>query len=97
MAFDEHVAQRIRTALAGRRGLEERRMFGGLTILLGGHMTAGVMGEELMLRVGPKPTARSCTAPGVAGYSPRTGSRRTRIPPSSTVTTAPEASSVEAS
>lgn len=54
MAFDEHVARRIHTALAGRRGLEERRMFGGLAFLLGGHMTAGVVGEELMLRVGPQ-------------------------------------------
>lgn len=53
MAFDEDVAQRIRAALAGRRGLEERRMFGGIAFLLGGHMTAGVVGEELMLRVGP--------------------------------------------
>jgi TfoX/Sxy family transcriptional regulator of competence genes len=54
MAFDEHVAHRVRSALSGRPGLEERRMFGGLAFLLGGHMTAGVVGEELMLRVGPQ-------------------------------------------
>ena len=29
-------------------------MFGGIAFLLGGHMTAGVVGEELMLRVGPQ-------------------------------------------
>jgi TfoX/Sxy family transcriptional regulator of competence genes len=54
MAFDEHVARRVRSALSGRSALEERRMFGGLAFLLGGHMTAGVVGEELMLRVGPQ-------------------------------------------
>jgi hypothetical protein len=53
MAYDEDVARRVRALLAGRRDLEERRMFGGLAFLLGGHMTAGVAGEELMLRVGP--------------------------------------------
>jgi len=54
MPFDEDVARRVRACLAGRPALEERRMFGGLAFLLGGHMTAGVVGEELMLRVGPE-------------------------------------------
>jgi hypothetical protein len=28
-------------------------MFGGLAFLVGGHMCAGVVGDELMVRVGP--------------------------------------------
>jgi TfoX/Sxy family transcriptional regulator of competence genes len=65
MAFDEHVAERVRRALAGSGDLEERRMFGGLAFLLGGHMTAGVVGEELMLRVGPDAYAETLRRPHV--------------------------------
>jgi len=53
MAFDEHLASRVRAKLATLPGFTERRMFGGLCFLLRGHMTAGVVGSRLMLRVGP--------------------------------------------
>jgi TfoX/Sxy family transcriptional regulator of competence genes len=53
MPYDEGVAQRVREALADERGLTERRMFGGIAFMLRGNMCCGVVGEELMLRVGP--------------------------------------------
>ena len=53
MAYDEGLAQRVREALAARRDLTEKKMFGGLCFLLGGNMCCGIVGEELMLRVGP--------------------------------------------
>lgn len=53
MAYDEGLAQRIREALSHRRDLSEKKMFGGLCFLLGGNMCCGIVGEELMLRVGP--------------------------------------------
>ncbi|HEX9795103.1 MAG TPA: TfoX/Sxy family protein [Planctomycetota bacterium] len=53
MAFDEAIAARLRAALARRRGIEERRMFGGLAFLAGGHMACGVVDAKLMVRVGP--------------------------------------------
>lgn len=53
MAYDEGLAQRIREALAERRDLTEKKMFGGLCFLLGGNMCCGIVGDELMLRVGP--------------------------------------------
>ena len=53
MAYDEGLAQRIREQLDERDDLGERRMFGGLAFLLGGNMCCGVVGEDLMLRVGP--------------------------------------------
>jgi TfoX/Sxy family transcriptional regulator of competence genes len=52
MAFDTELAERIRTVLADEPGITERRMFGGLTFLSGGHMACGIVGEELMLRLG---------------------------------------------
>lgn len=53
MAYDEGLAQRIRDVLEDRPELTERKMFGGLAFLLGGNMTVGIVGEQLMARVGP--------------------------------------------
>jgi TfoX/Sxy family transcriptional regulator of competence genes len=53
MAYDEALATRVRSALEGRGGLSERKMFGGLCLMLHGNMFAGVMLNEVMLRVGP--------------------------------------------
>ena len=34
MAFNENLAARIRTALARKKGIEEKKMFGGIAFLL---------------------------------------------------------------
>jgi TfoX/Sxy family transcriptional regulator of competence genes len=52
VAYDEHLADRIRAALAAERDVSERKMFGGLAFLVGGHMACGIVGDELMLRLG---------------------------------------------
>ncbi len=52
MAYDEILAERIRTLVARRKGISERRMFGGLAFMLGGNMACGVVKDELMVRVG---------------------------------------------
>ena len=53
MAYDEGLAERIRDLTADQGRLSERKMFGGLCFLLSGNMTFGVVGSELMVRVGP--------------------------------------------
>src|SRR5512132_3355102 len=53
MAFDEAVAGRIREALAGAPDVVEKRMFGGIAFMVRGNMCCGVIGDRLMLRVGP--------------------------------------------
>jgi TfoX/Sxy family transcriptional regulator of competence genes len=53
VAYDEGVAQRLREALEEERGIAEKKMFGGLAFLHRGNMLCGVVGEELMVRVGP--------------------------------------------
>lgn len=53
MAFDEQLAERVRELLRGRAGLTERRMFGGLCFLLGGHLFIGVDKTDLIVRVPP--------------------------------------------
>jgi hypothetical protein len=52
MAYDEEVALRVRNALAPYHPIEEKKMFGGLAFMLRGHMCVGVIGDELMVRVG---------------------------------------------
>lgn len=59
MPYDERLAERVRAALRGRPGISEKRMFGGLAILVEGHMACGVVGSELMVRVGPDAEARA--------------------------------------
>ena len=53
MAFNEALANRVREALAGEKGVAEIKMMGGLGFMIGGHVALGVIGEELMVRVGP--------------------------------------------
>lgn len=54
MAYSEELADRIRRALGPDRRVTEIKMFGGLCLMVRGHMTCGVIGDELMLRVGPE-------------------------------------------
>jgi TfoX/Sxy family transcriptional regulator of competence genes len=53
MAYDEDLADRLRRALSEHPDLTERKMFGGIAFMLGGHMCCGVATEDVMLRVGP--------------------------------------------
>jgi TfoX/Sxy family transcriptional regulator of competence genes len=53
MAYDERLANRIRTALRGRDDVVEKKMFGGLTFMVAGKMACGVVHDDLMVRVGP--------------------------------------------
>ena len=54
MAFNEALAARIRERLARRKGVEEKKMFGGIGFLLNGNMLVGVWKESLIVRLGPK-------------------------------------------
>jgi len=59
MAYDEDLADRIRELLSGQRGVEEKRMFGGLAFLINGHMSVAASGQGgLLVRVPPEDTAK---------------------------------------
>jgi TfoX/Sxy family transcriptional regulator of competence genes len=53
MAYDEALANRIREALAGEDRVDEIKMMGGLGFMIRGHMALGIVGDELMVRLGP--------------------------------------------
>jgi TfoX/Sxy family transcriptional regulator of competence genes len=52
MAFDEGLAERIRGLILDDPRISERKMFGGLCFMTNGNMCFGIVGSELMLRVG---------------------------------------------
>lgn len=53
MAFNEALAERIRQRLGSRKGIDERKMFGGVGFLLKGNMLVGVWKDSLIARLGP--------------------------------------------
>ena len=52
MAYCEELALRVRQSLGEQEGIVERKMFGGLCFMAHGNMLGGVMGDELIVRVG---------------------------------------------
>jgi hypothetical protein len=57
MAYDTHLADRIRELVAAERGVEEKRMFGGLAFLINGNMSVAASGRGgLLVRVSPDET-----------------------------------------
>jgi TfoX/Sxy family transcriptional regulator of competence genes len=78
MAYDEHLAERVRELLDAQTGIREKRMFGGLAFLLDGNMAVAVSGHGgLMVRVPPDATDdvldRANAAPMVMNGRPARG------------------------
>lgn len=65
MAYDEQLAQRVREHFGPRPDASERKMFGGLCVMLAGHMCCGIVGDALMLRLGPEGAAAALAEPHV--------------------------------
>jgi TfoX/Sxy family transcriptional regulator of competence genes len=64
MAYDEELAERVRGLLPDLP-VAERRMFGGLAFLVGGHLAVAVSGQGgLMVRCDPADSDRLLTEPG---------------------------------
>jgi TfoX/Sxy family transcriptional regulator of competence genes len=53
MAYSEQLAKRVRALVSERDNIDERRMFGGLTFMVAGHMCCGVHDDELIVRLHP--------------------------------------------
>ena len=68
MAFDELLADRVRTCLQRVAGVSEKKMFGGLAFLTGGHLTVGVYGDGLIARIGAQDMDAATAEPGVRPF-----------------------------
>ncbi|MDQ4065636.1 MAG: TfoX/Sxy family protein [Actinomycetota bacterium] len=55
MAYDEDLADRIRELLPNRRGIVEKKMFGGLAFLVNGNIAVAASGQGgILVRVDPE-------------------------------------------
>jgi TfoX/Sxy family transcriptional regulator of competence genes len=59
MVYSKSLAARVRQALGSRRGIVEKKMFGGVGFLLHGNMLVGVWQDSLIARVGPDEAAKA--------------------------------------
>jgi TfoX/Sxy family transcriptional regulator of competence genes len=64
MAYDDKLADRVREILQGEPGVTEKKMFGGLAFLVRGNMACGILGNDLMVRVGPDAYEAALKRPG---------------------------------
>ena len=59
MAYDEDLADRIRALVSDEPGVTEKKMFGGLAFLIGGHMAVSASNQGgIMVRVDREQAAR---------------------------------------
>lgn len=54
MAYDQKLADRIRTRMASLPNVAEKEMMGGLTFMLNDKMCVGIIKNEMMCRIDPE-------------------------------------------
>jgi TfoX/Sxy family transcriptional regulator of competence genes len=69
MAFSEALADRIRQNLARRKGVTEKKMFGGVGFLLNGNMLVDVWKDSLIVRLGPEDSDEALKEPHVSEFN----------------------------
>jgi len=68
LAFDESLATPVWNALARRKNVEEKKMFGGIVFMLHGNMLVGVWKESLIVRLGDEQAAAAFLEPHVKPF-----------------------------
>jgi hypothetical protein len=63
VAYDAHLADRIRSILKSACEFSERKMFGGLAFMINGRMCCGVLKTDLVLHLTPEEAAASLRQP----------------------------------
>lgn len=68
MTYDEGLAIRLLGIVGDEDGLAEKKMFGGLAVLLGGNMAVGVYGDDLLVRTDPGQQDMLLAEPGTRQF-----------------------------
>jgi TfoX/Sxy family transcriptional regulator of competence genes len=68
VAYDEALADQVRELLSARADVSERKMFGGIAFIVGGNMACGVLGEELIVRLGDEEGEKALAEDGVRPF-----------------------------
>ena len=66
MAYDEKVAERIRSILSEHRGVTEKPMMGALAFMVNGTMCCSVAADGLLVRVGAEEREQLLDSPFVS-------------------------------
>jgi hypothetical protein len=68
LAYDDALADRVRELISLRADGAERKMFGGIAFMLAGNMACGVLGDELIVRLGPEEGERALAEPHTRAF-----------------------------
>ena len=68
MTYNEALANRLRAILHGRPGVEEKKMFGGVSFMVDGQMCCGVLKDDLVLRIKNEQFDEAVTRPHVRPF-----------------------------
>jgi TfoX/Sxy family transcriptional regulator of competence genes len=68
MAYDLSLAARVRERLARTKGVTELKMFGGWGATVHGNMAVGVIGDDLIVRVGADRYEDELAKPGARPF-----------------------------
>ena len=75
MPYDESLSALTRKILARKKGIQEKKMFGGIGFLLYGNMLVGVWKDSLVVRVGPDAYEGARQEPHVGEFQIKGGAR----------------------
>jgi TfoX/Sxy family transcriptional regulator of competence genes len=65
MPYDERLAARIRSILAARKDVAEKKMFGGIAFMVRGSMACGPHHDSLIIRIGEEAAVAAMRQPHV--------------------------------
>jgi len=68
VAYDEALADRIREVLSARSDVSERNMFGGVVFMVARNMACGVLGEDLIVRLGEEEGEKALAEDGIRPF-----------------------------
>jgi TfoX/Sxy family transcriptional regulator of competence genes len=68
MTYNSNLAGRVRERLSGNDGVTELKMFGGWGATMHGNMAVGVLGDDLIVRVGPDRYDEELARPGARPF-----------------------------
>jgi TfoX/Sxy family transcriptional regulator of competence genes len=68
VAYDEALADRVREVISTRAEESEREMFGGIVFMVAGNMACGVIGEDLIVRLGEEEAEKALAEDGVRPF-----------------------------
>jgi TfoX/Sxy family transcriptional regulator of competence genes len=68
VAYNEGLATRLLGILDEEAGLAEKKMFGGVALLLDGNVALGVIGDDLLVRIDPGQQGTLMAQPGTRPF-----------------------------